>query len=182
MLQSAWFDLGFLAILFCLAALSNALFFITTMYFLVRSYYGHTYRAMPFAMQLKEYRDELRQWNITYGTADGDREWEEFLEDSYAHHADFNANVNEIRSKYLFRARGAIVGCAVSTVLAFVPFAIHRALSPTPPQRIEVVNQGKLITEKNQTMPPQTKPPEPPPKPQAPPFRVLKEGAIPKKK
>ena len=190
MLQSAWFEFGILSACFYLAALASAGFFTATMYFLVRSYYGHTYRGMPFALQLMDYRDKLRKWHSTYGTGPdaGDREWEQYLEDAYADAADFNGNVNLIKSQYLFRARGAVVGCAISTVLTFVPFGIHKAVSPSPPQRIEIVNpdinkQGKLITEEDKTMPPQTKPAAlPPPKPLPPPFRVLKEGEIPKKK
>jgi hypothetical protein len=155
------------------------------MYFLVRSYHGQTYKAMPFALEQRTYREALREWHTQYGEgpAEGDREWVEYLERLYAEAADHNAGMNLLKSEYLFRANGAIIRCAIFAVLAFVPFAAHRALSPAAPQRIEIVNQPKLVLEEDKTVPQTAKPaPPPPPKPAAPPLRDLREGQIPKKK
>ncbi len=146
MLQSLWFEVSVLSILFYAAALGGVLFFSQTMYFLVRSYHGHIYKAMPFALEQRTYREGLREWHTKYGNGpdEGDREWVEYLERLYAEAADHNAGMNLIKSDYLFRANGAIIKCVICAVLAFVLFATHRALSPAAPQRIEIVGRPEL--------------------------------------
>jgi len=112
--------------------------------------------------------------------ADGDREYEAYLEGLYAEAADNNARVNIAKSAFLYRANTSIVCFVFLTVATFVPFAAHRALAPPAAQKIEIVNQSKAGQE--MTMPnqnPTQKPVQPPPKPQAPPLRDLKEGEIP---
>jgi hypothetical protein len=97
---------------------------------------------MPFALEQRTYRDQLRDWHTKYGNgpADGDQEFEAYLERSYAEAADHNARVNDAKSGYLFRANTFIVYCVILTVATFCFFAVHRELTPPAAQRIEIVN------------------------------------------
>jgi hypothetical protein len=192
LLQSVWFEKGVLCVLFWLAALASALFFVQTVYLLARSYHGYTYKAMPFALDMRRYRDGLREWHKLYGAEpdEGDREYEKYLEHQYAEAADHNASQNLAKSEYLFRANAALVRCVILTAVTFVPFAIHRLSSPTVAQKIEIINRPTTVNRDPEIrMPndkakpaPQSPPQSPPPKPPAPPLRDLKEGQIPNKK
>jgi len=187
MLQSVWFEPGGLCFWFWLAALGSALFFVRAMYFLVRSYHGHVYKAMPFALEGRTYRDRLRHWHATYGNGshEGDREYEEYLERLYAEAADHNACVNLAKSEYLFQANTSVVYCVILTVTTFVPFAVHRVLRPVAVQKIEIINPPRPLVDQEMRMSnekPKPTPPAPPPKPPAPPLRNLREGQVPKKK
>jgi hypothetical protein len=195
-LQSFWFEAGILCYWFWLAVLGSALFFVRAVYFLVRSYHGHTYRVMPFALESRTYRDALRDWHARYGNGphEGDREYEDYLERLYAEAADHNAYENAAKSEHLFRANTFVVCCVISAAVTFVPFAIHRVSSPAVVHKIEITNQSATASRDQETRmsndkpnpvppsPPQVPPQSPPPKPPAPPLRNLKEGQIPERK
>jgi hypothetical protein len=145
MLQSFWFEARLLCYFFWLAALGSSFSFVTAMYFLVRSYHGHVYKTMPLALEQRNYRDQLREWHTKFGNgpADGDREYEAYLERLYAEAADHNARVNDAKSAFLYRANTSIVYFVILTVATFVPYAAHRALVPPVAQKIEIVDQSK---------------------------------------
>ncbi len=192
MLQPVWFERSVLCFLFWFAVLGSAFFFVRAVYALVRSYHGHIYKATPLALKMRTYRDGLRVWHGTYGKGpnEGDLEYNEYLERSYAEAADHNASVNLAKSEYLFRANSSVIFCVILSVITFLPFAIHRLMSPAVAQKIEIINQPATASRDQEVrMPedkpkpvPQSPPQSPPPKPEAPPLRDLQEGHIPKEK
>lgn len=116
-------------------------FFLRSAYYLVRSYHGHTYKTIPLAQELAEYREELVRWHLDFG--DGaeaaEREFERYLENSLAAAADHNAVVNAAKSEYLFRANASVVYCGILVALSFLPYAVLEKQHPEPVYRVQVV-------------------------------------------
>lgn len=126
--QAAWAEKTVLCFAFWLATACCIACYLRTIYFLVRSYHGHVYRFLPFALEIRSYRDDLRHWYATYGggSDEAEKEFEEYLERLNAEAADHNARINLEKSEYLFRANTWLVYCVILTVAAFVPFTAHR--------------------------------------------------------
>ena len=55
------------SVLFWIAVTGGVVYFVRAAYFLIRAYHGHVYKGMPFALQRKEYRDQLREWHANHG-------------------------------------------------------------------------------------------------------------------
>ena len=153
MSQSVEAKLAIPSVLFWLAATVGVVYFVRAAYFLIRSYHGHVYKAMPFALERKEYRDQLREWHVEYGggTQDGDREYEDYLERLYAEAADRNAYVNTVKSEYLFRANASLIVCVVWTAIAFLPYAFSRRLDSEPVQKVQIVESPHIDLYKEDT-------------------------------
>jgi hypothetical protein len=119
-----------LIVLACAATIS----FLFALYHLIRSYHGHTYKALPFALDCKRYRDELRGWYAAQGmdTAAADAESRSYIEDQCAVAVDHNSRVNAARSAHLYQANAAVICCGLFVLAALVPFWVHRANSTTP--------------------------------------------------
>ena len=126
---------------FWIAVTGGVVYFVRAAYVLIRAYHGHVYKAMPFALQQKEYRDQLREWHAKYGGGahEGDVEYENYLERLYAEAADGNARVNTVKSEYLFSANASLIVCVILTAIAFLPYAVSRRLVSEPVQKVQIV-------------------------------------------
>lgn len=129
------------SVLFWIAVTGGVVYFVRAAYFLIRAYHGHVYKGMPFALQRKEYRDQLREWHAKYGGGahEGDVEYENHLERLYAEAADRNADVNTVKSEYLFSANASLIVCVILTAIAFLPYAVSRRLVSEPVQKVQIV-------------------------------------------
>jgi hypothetical protein len=103
--------------------------FLRALYHLIRSYHGHTYEAIPFALDCKSYRDDLRGWYAVQGgdAASADAEFRHYIEEQYAAAADHNGRVNAAKSAHLYKANAAVICCGLLVLAALVPFWLHRA-------------------------------------------------------
>jgi hypothetical protein len=124
-----------------LAAFGLALLsFVVAVYFLVRSYHGYSYRALPKPLELKKYRDGLLKHfeRQDDGGAKVEAKFAAYLEGALARTADYNTVVNQTKSNYLYRATTAIILCGVLTALAFAPHAVLQARQPAPVYTVEL--------------------------------------------
>jgi len=119
-----------LIVLACAATIS----FLFALYHLIRGYHGHTYRALPFPLDCKKYRDELRAWYAAQGMdpASADAEFRDYIEEQCAVAGDHNSRVNVVRSAHLYQANTAVICCGLLVLAALVPFWVHRANLTTP--------------------------------------------------
>jgi hypothetical protein len=189
MIQTAWIDTTAAGATFAALMVLSIASFLTALIYAVRSYHGEPYQIMAFAMECREYRDQLIAWHTLYGGGkDGAaEEFSAYLEAQYAVAAEANAWVNWRRSALLSSANRAAILCGFAALAAFAPLVIHRAGLPDPVQKIEVIrvpampSQGadRMTDEKPK---PSAPTPPPPPKPTPPPLRELREGQIPRKK
>jgi hypothetical protein len=124
-----------------LAAFGLALLsFVVAVYFLVRSYHGYSYRALPTPLELKKYRDGLIKHleHQEEGRAKAEAKFAAYLEGAWARTADYNTLVNQTKSNYLYRATTAMIFCGVLTALAFAPHAVLQARQPVPVYTVEL--------------------------------------------
>jgi hypothetical protein len=189
MIQTAWIDTTVAGAAFAGLMMLSIASFLAALVYAVRSYYGEPYQIMPFAMECREYRDQLIAWHTQYGDGKSAaaEEFAAYLETQYAVAAEANGWVNWRRSALLSTANRAAILCGFAALAAFAPLVIHRAGLPDPVQKVEVIRvptmsgQGadRMTDEKPK---PSTPTPPPPPKPTPPPLRELREGQIPRKK
>ena len=146
MSQSIELRPALLSVLFWIAVTGGVVYFVRAAYFLVLSYHGHVYKAMPFALQRKEYRDQLREWHAKYGggAGEGDVEFANYIERLYAEAADRNAYVNTVKSEYLFSANASLILCVILTAIAYLPYAVSRRLVSEPVQKVQIVEPSHI--------------------------------------
>ncbi|MFL1482756.1 hypothetical protein [Marinobacter sp. LN3S78] len=96
-----------------------------TAFFLARAIHGHTYKRLEGAIILREYHQALREWHEKHGQGvpAADKEFDDYLERSYAISGDHNARLNDKRSADIFRAHRMMIYAAVLTGVTFLPFA-----------------------------------------------------------
>src|SRR3970040_158064 len=125
---------GLLTWLFLWPFTAAIYFFLRTAFYLIRSYHGHTYKTLPLAQELDEYRRILVEWHTEFaeGQQAGESEYTQYVADCLAKAADHNAVVNATKSEYLFRANTALIYCGVLVGLSFLPYAVQERQRPEP--------------------------------------------------
>ena len=128
-------------VLFWIAVTGGVGYFVRAAYFLIRAYHGHVYKAMPFALQRKEYSDQRREWHTNHGGGahEGDVEYANYEERLYAEAADRNADVNTVKSGHLFSANASLIVCVILTAIAFLSYAVSRRLVSEPVRKVQIV-------------------------------------------
>jgi hypothetical protein len=188
MLQNAWFEARPLSIAFGLAAVAAGITFLVACWLVARCCHGHTYKILPSPGECRTFHLMLRDWHKNYGAGEAaaDKEFDDWVEERCCEAADVNTQLNLNRSRLLYHAHTATIGCAVLILLTAVPYTVHRhalqhALQPA--QRVEIVGvpadelkRAFMASQEQKPQPPQ----QPPPKPVGPPLRDLREGALPK--
>lgn len=130
-----WAYLGFMAVnLVCLAR---------SVYFLVRSLHGYTYRQPPSPRGLRDHYDQL----LAYHDDDyvqAEHAFQEFLAQEYveaAHEADAN---NLERKKHLFLCARSTVWSLVFLAATILPFLGHKSAQPKKPLEIRMKSSSAL--------------------------------------
>ena len=116
----------------CFAALA--------IYFLVRSYHGHVYKAMPSALELRAHEADLREWHRETSSNDAAAaiDFESWLQERYAAAADHNFCLNASSGKLLSRANSLIIYCGLALVLAYVPHSFAERQRPDTVYRVAI--------------------------------------------
>jgi hypothetical protein len=149
-------------------------------YSLIRSYYGYEYQLIPSAVELEEYHRGLETYYTATGHPDETGlEFEHYLSDRYIEASEQNAHNNSSRSAHLYHTTRSVVLALVATSLLLVPWSVNTMGSEPSPQHV-VIDQpggGRHLTQSDKQ--PAQKPASEPKKPDAPPNRLVKEGAQP---
>ncbi|HEU4557046.1 MAG TPA: hypothetical protein VFS20_04325, partial [Longimicrobium sp.] len=89
------------------------------------------------------HHDALRAWHEEHGEGRlrGDREFEDFLENTYATAADHNQRINEYRSDQLFLGRRWMIFAAVVIGFSGLTFVVNQQLREKPPEQFVIVDQ-----------------------------------------
>jgi len=155
-------------------------------YYLVRTYWGHPYKYMPYPDELRAYRNKLYHYYISAGetassaSSKADEELSDYVIDQYAADTSFNAATNNAKSAILFKANAFIIAALIFVVLNVPPYLYHRATAPETVYKIQLTPEVHVMANESQQDPKQPEhAPAPPPsqqsKPEPPPSRLIKE-------
>lgn len=147
MLQDAWINPSLLAWIFSTAAGAGGFFFARAAYYLIRSYHGHRYKALPTAMERRVFLHQLCKWYADQGddASTARAEYDRWLDAQYAVAADKNWYVNSAKAEFLYRANGALMFCGILAAVAYVPFVIHSRTAEPELQRVSIVSVASPI-------------------------------------
>jgi hypothetical protein len=172
----------------CSACLAVATFF------LIKAYWGYTYKYMPLASALHKFRDDLTNYYKTQGMTDDDAEsraCEDFsknLDNRYAEDTRINSLNNDTKSTQIFKANSFIVSAIALGICAAPAYFFLSYNTPEEPYRVEISNLKDIVmpTDTKPTPTPATPPAKPPAptqqqKPQMPPSRDVREHVDPPK-
>lgn len=158
---------------------------VVSCYYLVRTYWGHPYKYMPYPGELLEYRNNLYTFYLASGQAmqladsTSDRELSDYIASEYAADATFNAKSNNAKSATLFKANAFIIAVLALVVSAIPAYLYHQLTSSPPIHRVELTNKEIVMTTEPEQQPAKQPERQAPPvelvKPTPPPSRVIKE-------
>jgi len=142
MLHTYQTDSSLCDVLFGWWFVTGSYFALRTIYYLIRVYHGHGYKAMPSVLELREHHDALVRWHRETGSNDAaaDADFESVVSDQYARAADHNFYSNNNRSEFLFRATRELIYCGIFTALAYGPFIVVDLSRPAPVYHVIVVD------------------------------------------
>jgi hypothetical protein len=88
--------------------------------------HGHEYKQLKPAGVLRDYHKQLREWHLANGLGPfaGDREFDEYLEQSYSEASDHNQRINRERSEYLFLCNRWLIRVVMAAVLLLITFGV----------------------------------------------------------
>ena len=161
--------------------------FCFSIYLLIRSYFGYTYKFLPDSKSLQQYWNKLgeyyREQKRDEQTAD--IEFELYIENSYVEATTDNAWNNDSKSEFLHRANRAMIWCLGIIIVCSIPILLSKNENV---QKVRIVNEKLLIQQNEDNMAKEQKPtsvnqtPKPvSPKPEPPPLRQIREGVQPPK-
>ena len=160
--------------LFCLVLSMASL--IASVFFLIRSWYGHTYSFLPSAAETEEYRQTLVS---TYSDYDNGKDLtqghlNDYLCNYFVECSTINTYCNDKRSLYLHKANGVLIITVFLAAISFLFFYFGGLGGMRHKNPIEVtIVQPVEIKEVYMADDKSSKPPPPPPPP---PTRLIKEG------
>ena len=135
-------------ILFIVLLVISTLFFILTIYYLIRSYYGYTYRYIPTPKEIDDYRKQLKEYHERVGNSE-ERviiEIKEFLTERYAISTHKNTWNNDSKSGFLHKANTALIYTLLSLLLnASLFFWINSNNHANNVQKVEIINIDGLV-------------------------------------
>lgn len=111
-----------------------------SVYYLIRTYHGYTYKGVPTAKELREYRVSLEKWYAETGgsPANAQADVEAYLEEAYAIASHTNSEINLEKWNYLYLANRRLIMSTVLVAFAAVPFLSRQLLEDhSAPQVIE---------------------------------------------
>jgi hypothetical protein len=134
----------------------STLFFIITIYYLIRSYYGYTYRYIPTPKEIDDYRKQLKEYHERVGNSEEQViiEIKEFLTERYAISTHKNTWNNDSKSGFLHKANKALIYTLVSLLLnASLFFWINSNNHVNNVQKVEIINFDSFKKRKDIIMP-----------------------------
>lgn len=154
-------------------------------YYLVRTYWGHPYKYMPYSSELLEFRKKLFDFYVASGqtqqVADStsNQEVGDYIVSEYAAGATFNAKSNNKKSATLFKSNACSI-VALALVVSAIPFYFYQQLTSSPlTHRIELTNEEIFVSTEPEKQPAKPAERQDAPvdlvKPTPPPSRVIKE-------
>lgn len=167
---------GVIAFLFLFFLVLSTASLITSVFFLIRSWYGHTYSFFPSAADTEAYQKTLKE---TYkGYKDGDTiaqgHLNDYLYNYFVECSTINTHCNDKRSLFLHKANGALILTVFLAAVSFMFFYLggldkRQHAEPTKISIVQPVEvrEVKMVDDKQG---------EPPPPPPPPPTRLIKEG------
>ncbi len=166
----------------------TAILLLTTIYFLIRSYFNYSYGYIATSQELKDYRDNL----IEFYKADpnpeekSEKDLEEYINSQYAEHTHLNVQSNDLKSYYIHKANGFLIATILVAFVSSIPYVVDTIIKPTEPQKIEITNfnqikENQMSEDKKPEPTKQEAIPKPIEKPTPPPGRIIKESEEPKK-
>ncbi len=155
----------------------------TAIYLFIRSWYGNTYAFLPSATSTETYRQLLEKTYEQYkdGGSLAETHLNDYLCTKYIECSTQNTNCNDVRSVYLHKTNGSLIGSTVLVAASFLVFFMGdldrtKAGKPTEVVIVKPVDiQGAFMTDKK-LEPPKQVASSPPPPPPPPPTRLIREG------
>jgi hypothetical protein len=191
MSQSVSLDMrGWNAVLLSLLAVTATLLSIGVFY-LIRAYWGYTYRHMPLSAKLLDYKEGLVAYHIACGRDYADsRKYaeQEFCTDLdrvYAENCEINGANNDSKSSKIFRANLYIIAAIATVAVCGLVFLWRSKTTQPEPSKMEIINLKELAVTQNDK--PSNPPAQPsrqsePIRPAMPPSRDVKEHVDPKRR
>lgn len=187
LIQKLEFFIDFINTMVLIILIVATIFFCYSVYYLIKSYFGYTYKFLPTPKELEQYWNKLREYyktqDVDYKTADA--EFEQYIENSYVDSTTENTWNNDSKSEYLHKANRAMVWCLVLILACSFPVLVKEK---DEIQKVQIVNERLTIqnmennmgkeqkpSSANQQIKPSIQKPEPPP------LRQIKEGVQPPK-
>ncbi|MCK7598179.1 hypothetical protein M0G74_12925 [Microbulbifer sp. CAU 1566] len=101
-------------------------FFITSLSYFVRSFYGHTYEFIPSALTTENYRNQLIETYSAYSECDElvKRHFNDYLFRYYNECSSANTAVNDKRSEFLHKCNTYLILTALPLATAFLIFTL----------------------------------------------------------
>ncbi|OZB69432.1 MULTISPECIES: hypothetical protein [unclassified Thiomonas] len=164
----------------CVVAIS----LVATAYFLIRTYWGHTYSAMPFAEDLHTYQVELCEYYKSANASDDAAEVSAqsklatYVELEFSKNAKINAVVNDAKSVFLFKANAFLISSIVFLGITSPFYLYVTSRQQDNVQKIQIVQGDHIMTQQEQPPkppPPAQPPPSHKPEPTPPPSRLIRE-------
>jgi len=164
----------------CVVAIS----LVATAYFLIRTYWGHTYSAMPFAEDLHSYKVLLSDYyksaatSADAGEASAQSKLATYVELEFSKNAKINAVVNDAKSVFLFKANAFLVSSIVFLGISSPFYLYVTSRQQDSVQKIQIIQGDHVMTQQQQppkSPPPAQPPPAHKPEPTAPPSRLIRE-------
>ena len=153
---------GLLDLLFWLGFAVASMAYVTAIYTLVRSFYGHNYWHMSFPSSLKKCWDGLRAHYSAQGAPlVADREFEEYLQALLIRITDRNAAINVRRAEYLRKTNRAIIVVLIASGVSSIPYAIRERMQNHGAAAVETVHRESAMSERSNAATP-ARPPVPP--------------------
>ena len=178
------------AVLLLLLAVSTVLLALGV-FFLVRAYWGYTYKHMPLSAKLLDYKQDLIAFHKACGKSEFDAhaaaelDFANDLDRAYATNCEINGENNDSKSSNIFRANLYIIASIASIALCGLIFLWQSKTIPAQPAKVEITNFKELAVTTNETPsnPPAQPAREPEPvRPTMPPSRDVREHVDPLKK
>lgn len=136
-----------LTVAFASAAGLAIICLVAASYFVARSYHGYEYERVARAAELDTFCKQLHAYQAAIGgsSQDADRDFDEFLADRFVEAADRNAENNDSKAAYLYRASQAILFALLFAALASVPWAWSAARRGPESQRVKLDSPVSVV-------------------------------------
>jgi len=181
MLKSAkWHSTDLDKILVILLAVAGLSLGLASIY-LIRVYWGHEYSHMPYAERLYNYCQELHDHYVKGGVTSANAQkiakakMLAYVEREFSRNAEFNAQVNDKKSRFLFNANASLIGAIVFLALSAPIYLYTQSRPKSDVQKIEITNRSIAVTQQEEQKPAPQPQPVRKPEPQPPPSRLIRE-------
>ncbi len=138
-------EFNYIAIIFLSLLSLSGLFFLLSLYFIIRALYNHEYMYMPTSSQLKKYSEELIDYYLEEENPKekANKDLEEYIIGEYAVNAHTNFQNNGRKSAFIHLANTYIIVTIILLLLSSIPHYINN-FEKDDHKKIEVINLNEL--------------------------------------